>query len=221
MRKIALFIVVVVTQCLGNAVYAQDLKRSGKNDSWDNPFVSYGYNPTTKIITGYLAALRTAPGRTDACKLVFTNSVERADVFSVTYIRKSGTFSRPAPIHRRVFLVDEGDNRYLKFPKKELEGDCDWILPFVVEMDVSENNDYVLVAIEAQNFGKWISVYAISADRAQVYNLPDSKSVQNAFVLKGDVVYVYEEKPDWYYVKYDEGKRKIEGWIKKADTLQP
>ncbi|MCC2971636.1 SH3 domain-containing protein [Massilia sp. IC2-476] len=40
-------------------------------------------------------------------------------------------------------------------------------------------------------------------------------------MVRGDVVYVYEERPDWYFVRYDNGKRETMGWIRKSDTVQP
>jgi hypothetical protein len=42
----------------------------------------------------------------------------------------------------------------------------------------------------------------------------------NAYVIKGDVIYIYDEDAAWYYVKYRNGKNETAGWIKKTDTLQ-
>jgi hypothetical protein len=44
-----------------SAFAASDLRNAGKNDIIDNPFIAYGVNPVTQVVTGYLAALRTSP----------------------------------------------------------------------------------------------------------------------------------------------------------------
>ena len=221
MRKAALWMIGMAVQCFSTSVHAYDLKKSGRTELWDNPFIAYGYNPKTKITTGYVAALRTAPGRTDECKLVFSGKVDKAGDFIVNYLGQRVTSERQSKVDNRVSLVVVENIPYLKFSRKKLEGDCDWILPFVVEPDSSENPDEVLVEMEFQNAGGWISVYVIGAQRASFYSQPNSSSVKKAFLVKGDVIYVYDERPDWYYVKYEEGKRKAEGWIKKSDTIQP
>lgn len=221
MKKIVLLLIVVITQCFGTAVCAYELKHSAKTDSWDNPFIAFGYNPVTRITTGYLSATRTAPGRTDVCNLVFSNRADKATDFTVGYIARNGHIRKQGhPLHRASLVVEE-NVPYLKFSKGQLGGDCDWILPFVVETDVAEDSDEVFVGMEAQNSGKWISVYVIGAEKAQFHSRSDGSSAQKAFLVKGDVIYVYREIPGWYYVKYEEGKKKTEGWIKKNDTLQP
>lgn len=221
MKKLALVIVMAIFQCAGAPLYAYDLKQSAKTDSWDNPFIAYGYNPKTKITTGYLAALRIAPGRTDECKLVFAGEIDKSRTFFVKYTAETGPHRKSESPRRRVSLVGEGDGWNLKFSKKDMGGDCDWVLPFVVESEVPENPDDVLVAMEAQHVGDWISVYTIRAKKAQFHSQPDSSTVKKSYLVEGDVIYVYEEQSDWYFVKYDNGKKKTEGWIRKSDTLQP
>lgn len=216
MVKIVSFVTAMVIQFIAVPAYAYELKYSGKTDRWDNPFIAYGYNPVSKITTGYLAALRTAPGRTDACKLVFKKNAN-SDDFLVRYIGEGGASGERGQLRHLVSSTEQGVLN-LKFSKNELDGDCDWILPFVVE---SEDRDEVMVAIEIPNIGNWIAVYAINSKKARFYSEPDNSSSQKAFLVKGDIIYVYEERPDWYFVKYNEGKVKTEGWIRKFDTLQP
>ena len=45
--------------------------RSAANEVFNNPFVAVGINPATGVVTGYVSALYTAPGRTEVCKFVF------------------------------------------------------------------------------------------------------------------------------------------------------
>lgn len=49
-----------------------------------NPFVAVGVNPATHVVTGYVAALLTAPGKTEACKFVFREGNGRLDKASDT-----------------------------------------------------------------------------------------------------------------------------------------
>lgn len=79
-RSVMVVIFAAMLQCFWFPVLATELKQSAKSDMWDNPFLAYGYNPNSKVVTGYLAALRTAPGRTDVCKLVFKINSSRLGV---------------------------------------------------------------------------------------------------------------------------------------------
>lgn len=221
MKKNAMLIILVILQCASISLHAHELKRSAKTDSWENPFIAYGYNPKTRITTGYLAALRISPGRTDECKLVFAGDIDKSHNFFVKYTAETGTNGSQEPPRRSVSLFGRQDASEFKFIKKDMGGDCDWVLPFVVESEVPENPDEVIVAMDAKNVGDWVSVYVIRAKKAQFYSQPDSSTAKKAFLVKGDVIYVYEEQPEWYFVKYDNGKRKTEGWIKRSDTLQP
>lgn len=50
---------------------AANLEQSAQNEIFGNPFIVTGFNPQTNMLTGYVSALRTSPGRTDECKFVF------------------------------------------------------------------------------------------------------------------------------------------------------
>jgi hypothetical protein len=221
MKRIGSWIIVVLIQCVGIPAIASELNYSGRSDIWENPFLAYGYNPKTNLITGYLAALRTAPGRTDECKLAFAGNSAETHSLSVKYMAEAGQYKRKNPTDSGVSIALEKSGFHLKFSKKMLGGDCDWILPFVVGPRVSETSDEVIVAMKVPNSGSWVGVYAISAKRAKFHSRPDNASVQKAFLVAGDVIYVYDERPDWYFVQYEEGKRKTVGWIRRSDTVQP
>jgi hypothetical protein len=215
-----LLAVALLIQFVGSSALAQ-LVHSAKGEIWDNPFLAYGYNPKTQILTGYLAALRTAPGRTDECKLVFAGNAAAPDALSVRYLGTADLDEEPTRPESGVRIVLENNEYYLKFSKKSLDGECDWILPFVVGSHVLEAPDKILVSMKLGNIGSWVAVYAIGSKRAKFYSHPNSKFIQRAFVVKGDVVYVYDERPEWYFVQFKEGKRKTVGWIRKSDTVQP
>lgn len=202
-----------------SSVDARELLRSGKNGVLDNPFVSFGVNLESGVVTGYLVGLRIAPGRTDECKLVFAGHVKEMSAFSVRYISdvdgyEDGMSKSPA-------VVTETDGKiHIRMKKDQMGGDCEWILPFIDESRVKDDGDQVTVSLGELIRGDWIGVLAIKSRRAPFYRKAERSSVQDAFLVQGDLIYVYDEKPGWYYVKYQGRKKMTVGWIKKDDTVQ-
>lgn len=209
-------VLLATSSCVVFTAFAGELDYSAKSDFSDNPFLAYGYNPKTQVISGYLAAFRTAPGRTDECKLVFKG---RGGRFSVKYseeIWESGSENGSG-----VSITMGKDESYLRFDRTSMGGDCDWILPFKAGKRVHATVDEVFVSVNVPVSGDWIGVYVINSKRAHFHSEPNDASLRKAYLVQGDVVYVYDEQPDWYFVRYDNGKRTTSGWIKKADTVQP
>lgn len=219
MRKIFFWITIFLFNICCEQARAVELNYSARYDIWENPFLAYGYNPETKRLTGYFSALRTAPGRTDECKLAFAMEGGGSNFLSVRYMGEVDKKSIRS--NSGISITTEGGEFNLKFLKKLLGGDCDWILPFVVGSAVREVSEEIIVPMKSSNTGSWVGVYVISAAKAKFHAQPDIKSTQKAFVVEGDVIYVYEERPGWYFVKFEEGERKTVGWIKKSDTVQP
>jgi len=215
MKNIIAVMLLVAFQYVGLPANATEIRSSARSDRWDNPFLAYGYNPTTKVLTGYLAVHRTAPGRTDQCRLVFKAYANR---IAVKYQGEAWVFESQNETDSGVTIVIEGDEPFLKFLKASLGSECDWILPFVVETHVS---DTVAVSMKVSDVGNWISVYVINAKRANFHTHPDSASVRKSYLVAGDVIYVYDEQPGWYFVRFENEKTKTAGWIRKADTVQP
>jgi hypothetical protein len=221
MRRITIMIIALLIQFSDSVATAAELSYSAKSDIWENPFLAYGYNPKTKLLTGYLAALRTAPGRTDECKLAFSRSIKTPNALSVRYIGEAEAEKQPVRTSSGVLIVQEKNEFYLRLYKPLLGGDCNWILPFVVGARVRETADDIIIPMKYPNVGNWIGVNVVNAKRAKFHSQPDAALVQKAFLVEGDVIYVYEERPDWYFVRFEEGKKKTIGWIKKSDTVQP
>lgn len=107
------------------------------------------------------------------------------------------------------------------FPRESLKGDCDWILPFNVGPRVFETSDKVAIAMEVPNVGNWVGVYGIGVKRAKFHSRPDNASVRKEYLVEGDIIYVFDEQPEWYFVQYENGRRKTVGWIRRSDTVQP
>lgn len=218
MRKMICFMLMAMTQYIGCSVFAGELNYSAKSDISDNPFLAYGYNPKTKIISGYLAAFRTTPGRTDECKLVFKGGANR---LSVKYLEETWVAEAGKENDSGAALEIRESEPYLKFNIESMGGDCEWILPFKVGKRVSVTVDEVAVTMRVAYSGDWIGVYVVNAKKAKFHSEPDSAAVKKAYLVEGDVIYVYDEKRDWYFVQYDNGKRKTSGWIRKSDTVEP
>jgi hypothetical protein len=198
---------------------ASDLRNSGKNDITDNPFIAYGVNPITQVVTGYLVALRTSPGRTDECKFVFSGNLKDASRFKMKYLSEFDGYGPGGSISQGVVKSAAG-NLFMEIKKDRLGGDCEWILPFISEPRVKENADQIAIDFGKLSFGDWTGVFSIRSERARFHRAPDESSVQNVFLVQGDLIYVYQETPDWYFVKYSGRKRDSIGWIKKSDTVQ-
>ncbi|MBA4155672.1 MAG: hypothetical protein C0512_15160 [Flavobacterium sp.] len=61
LKRTSIYLLLIVILAF-QATNATNLTQSSQNEIFDNPFVVIGLNPNTKILTGYVAALRTAPG---------------------------------------------------------------------------------------------------------------------------------------------------------------
>lgn len=65
----------------------------------------------------------------------------------------------------------------------------------------------------------WKRVSAIRSSKAYFHSAPDRSSAGKAYLVEGDLIYVYEDKRDWYYVKLRNRKKETSGWIKSSDTV--
>jgi hypothetical protein len=198
---------------------AGDLHISATNNIFENPFVAYGVNPVTQLVTGYLAAFRTSPGRTDVCRFVFTGKLKNPDKFSVKYLSEIDGHENGGSMSSAL-IKNVGGDLYMNVRKSQLGGDCDWILAFINEPRIKEVGGEVAISFGKLSPGGWIGVFAIKSERAPFYRSADESSVQEAYLLQGEYIYVYAEQPDWYYVKYERRKKTTIGWIKKSDTVQ-
>lgn len=80
---------------------------------------------------------------------------------------------------------------------------------------VLEGSDYSLTYIK-----KWISLKTISAEKAYLYKQPNLDSIHKAYVVKGNVVAVLEEKGNWTKVEYkNENDKFHKGWITKEQYI--
>jgi hypothetical protein len=76
--------------------------------------------------------------------------------------------------------------------------------------DVERGNNFLL-----DSPGGWMEVRVVSAPKAYFHREPDVKSKRLAYIVKRDVVRVYEKKNGWALAKYQHTK----GWIKEEDLF--
>jgi hypothetical protein len=207
---------ICVLPCLATAV---ELATSGKNDILENPTIFYGVNRATHVLTGYLVALRKSPGRTDECRFAFSGNLRSPNKFLVKYLSEIDGYEASGAMSSAVLAGRAGD-LFIRIKEEQLGGECEWILPFIGGPRVKESESDVSISFGKILPGDWIGVFAIRSAKARFHGSPDKSSVQNAFLVQGDVIYVYDEKPGWYYVKYQERKKTIIGWVKQSDTVQ-
>lgn len=201
---------------------AANLEQSSQNEIFDNPFIVTGFNPDTKIITGYVAALRTAPNRTDECKFVFSgrsNGENSLPVLIKNAVRTSDNEMIESTEITKGRLTYEAKQKKLIVNQGALPGDCDWIVQFIGGEKIIKNGKEFSVLIDNGTPGDWLAVYATRSKRTYIYKNPEESKPGKAYLIAGDLVYVYEEKKDWYHIKY-KGRKVTSGWIKKTDTIQ-
>jgi hypothetical protein len=166
-----------------------------------------------------LVGLRTSPGRTDECRFVFVGSLKNPNAFSVKYLGEIDGYEKGGSMSSAAVKSVDGE-LLMNVRKDQLGGECDWILPFINEPRIRENIGEVAISFGSLIPGNWIGVFAIKSERAPFYKSADDSSVQDAYLVRGDYIYVYDEQPGWYYVKYERRKKTTVGWIKKSDTVQ-
>lgn len=202
--------------------YADSAIRSSRTDIIDNPFVIIAKNPSHKIITGYVAALRTSPGRTDECKFIFRGQLannEMADLLIADASISGLTADSQGAFSNGTFMR-RGEINTLAVNQAGIPGDCAWILGFIGEPTVIEKGSRFEILFNPEEVGTWLGVNVVRTKRAYFHDQPRAESKGKAFLVKGDIVYIYDERSDWFYVKYQRGKKETIGWIRKSDTVQ-
>jgi len=196
---------------------------SGEQLSWrteiyENPYFTVGYDFKYGVVTGYMAALRTAPGETNECKLLFKGDGANKGNISVKIANVTAGQSQSAMLSGQLEIRN---NRFqLVVNKSQLPGDCDWLLPFVGYPAVEEKSGQVIVTVLPTISGDWRAVGVIQAKKAYFHQSPDEVTVQKTYLVSGDVLHIYDEKPGWYFVKFQGRKKEVLGWIRVRDTIQ-
>lgn len=185
--------------------------------------MAVGFNPATGIVTGYLSALYSAPGRADACKFVFRGALTasgtaRLSIKDVVPENENG----PASTMEGEFalLTTAKGKLRIDLPVSLAPGDCDWIIGMMEGPRVSTNGRTFVVTADTGPASDWVAVATIAAKRAFFHDAPDIRSIRKSFLVAGDVTDVTEEKPGWYRVRFTHAEKQTTGWIKISDTFQ-
>jgi hypothetical protein len=200
---------------------ANDLSVSGKNEIFDNPFIVTGFNKSSGVVTGSISATRTAPGETNECRILFSGDRRSPDVLKVRYF-EVGAEEGVENVSKidQATVIQEVSGLKIKFNKKKIVGECDWLLAYVNAPSIEQQGSELAVLVPKLKVGDWIGIYTIKSRRANFHKKAGGADVEKAFLVAGDTIYVYEEQPGWYYVKFQGRKKQTVGWIKKADTVQ-
>lgn len=191
---------------------------SWRTDIYENPYLSLGYDIKSKLLTGFLAALRTAPGETNECKLFFKGEGDSRKIIAISIADVTSRQSSSNRVNGQLEI--KSNNFKLTVNRSQLPGDCDWVLPFVGYPAVEEKNGQILVTISPTVQGDWRAVGVVQAKKAYFHQAPDETTVQKAYLVSGDILHIYDEMPGWYFVKFKGRKKEVVGWVKVRDTIQ-
>lgn len=201
--------------------YAKDSITSSQNEIFDNPFISIGVSQKSNTLTGYFSALLTAPGKTDACKFAFSGMISDDKPISLS-VQDVVSFETPQNSQvngTRAQLSVKNGTGHIFLPKSALPGDCNWILDAVGAPAAVHEKDGFSIDFKLGKKEDWIAVNVIKSKKAFFYASSENSSSRKTFLVTGDSIYIYDEKPDWYYVKFSKRNKETTGWIKKSDTL--
>lgn len=177
-----------------------------------------GVNHEKNLITGFNNIKNLSmPGRSfhANCRIVFSGVYSNERVLKVQVVNATKELSKPTN-GQLIFdgtshnspgkIIEQNfriklENDLPGYPKESMEADG--------EIEFSTNKP-----------GAWNQVSAIRTPKARFHRDPDDSSATKSLLVAGDVIYIYNENPGWYYVKFQGIKRETTGWIKRSDTIQ-
>lgn len=216
-------ICVCVATCFSGFSYALDITQSSQNEIFENPFIVTGFNKKTNQLTGFITILRPSPGRTDECKIAFSGQYEKDSRVKILLknavknaLKENSESSKST--NGEIRLVS--GQAQIVIDKKDAPGDCDWISGFVDEDRVTFKGNAIYIQMKNGAIGDWIAVSVIKSPKAYFHKNPDGGGIGKAYLTTGDLAYIFDEQPGWYFVKFQGRKKETVGWIKKTDMIQ-
>jgi len=76
------------------------------------------------------------------------------------------------------------------------------------------------VIFELTEGKEWKSMRIVSNEKAYFYNNPDEKEQGKSYIVKGDVLRVFEPEGDWVRGEYHGSQGVTTGWIKESDLYE-
>lgn len=147
------------------------------------------------------------------CQILFAGKLEGRSKIPVTAIELSG--NRQKTVKGTLEFRGQSNSLSSRLPEQ------------IFSLRLSENLPGCSRAVDVSDFdfsinseGDWKSLTAVQAKRAYFHTSHDESMKGKAYVVRGDLLYIYDEAPDWLYVKFKAGKKETEGWIRRSDTVQ-
>lgn len=76
------------------------------------------------------------------------------------------------------------------------------------------------VIFELTEGKEWKSIRIVSNEKAYFYNNPDEKEQGKSYIVKGDVLRIFELEGDWVRGEYHGSQGVTTGWIKESDLYE-
>jgi hypothetical protein len=218
MKKIIFF---VAYSLLISTAHSRPENETPKSGRWISPLgenAAIGMNGDSKAITGFYHYVnRAMPGYLFHADftILFSGKLLKNNIFSI-YAIDTG---KPSSKSVSGILFFGGSQ---KFSSKAL---AEQLFRIKLNENLPSCSDAVDVSdfelqFSTNNDGDWKYVSAVRTKRAYFHSEPSDSTVDKAFLVAGDLIYIYDENPGWYYVKYQGRKKETVGWIKKSDTIQ-
>lgn len=179
-------------------------------------------NKETGVLTGYYEANDTTGRGTNECKMYFSGEANDSSLeVSISDADKRSFAVKSSFFKGRILFRKEGGRNFAVLYPKEKSWSCEWMydgLPsYLPPKNFSLRDGLKFGFVRNDDF---IAVGVVKANRANFYAAPDELTIRKAFLVAGDFIYVFAEKHDWYYVRFQGKKKETMGWIKKTDTIQ-
>lgn len=194
-----------------------DAPFSGEERSSFGPIAGIGFDEKTSHISGFYhfkqAQMPDHSFHAD-CQILFAGKLEGRSTIPVMATELSGSNQRTV----------KGILEY----RGRVSSSASQLPEQVFSLRLSENLPGCSRAVDVSDFdfdfsintaGDWKFLTAANSKRAYFYSNHDESTKGRSYVVRGDLLYVYDESPGCYYVKFRAGKKETVGWIKRSDTI--
>jgi hypothetical protein len=210
--------------CFANDFNSSVWSGLGAGANGDNGTLIIGVNKSMNKLTGYYETSETTGNGTNECQMFFSGKIDQkhnsTDLIMLD-AHKGSLGAKSETFKGKLVLQKNGSTfRAMLYPE-EKSWSCEWLydgLPsYVPPKDFNLRDGLEFEFIRNENH---IATNVIKVKRAYFHSEPKDSTAGKAFLVAGDLIYIYDENPDWYYVKYQGRKKETVGWIKKSDTIQ-
>lgn len=207
------FVCLLSISCVGACASEEALKSGSQVSSFGAVTAAIGV--TEKKLTGFYHFMQMEmPGRSfhADCKIFFSGDFSAGKVFAIRATTANSKAMKPVS-GTLTF------NGYIK-PAKGLSAEQSFTLVLAEHIpNCTDNIGVPNFGFDINKLDNWKLVSGVGSKRAYFHSNPQPKDKKKSFLVAGDPIYIYEEKPEWYFVKYRDGKKETTGWIKKTDTI--